>query len=595
MPILESQFAASSALAHKRKKEMLEQIAHFRQLEQAVLDLSGSPRNQKKFRNKGKLLPRERLAHLLDPGAPFLELSTLAGLNMHDDDGKKMIMGGGTIIGIGWVSSTRVLVVVHDSGIKGGAISPMGLKKSLRAQDIALQNKLPMISLVESAGANLLYQSELFVNGGRIFYNMARLSAAGIPQITVVHGSSTAGGAYMPGLSDKVIMVKEQAEVYLAGPPLVKAALGEESEPESLGGAQMHATTTGSADYLAEDDSHAIALARKLVDHLGLESTKTDECCDEPLYESDDLLGLVPVDFKQPYDVREVIARIVDGSDFLEFKSKYGPTLVCGHARIRGKRLGIIGNNGPIYPAGAAKAAHFIQSCCQSNTPIVYLHNITGYMVGELAEQGGIVKQGSLMIQAVSNSTVPQISILIGGSFGAGNYGMCGRAYDPRFIFSWPNAKISVMGGAQAAKVLEIISLNGLKALIPGMPETMVQFVGEMLKEDRSNWETRIAAAPFPISIQALDSVRLGAINQIRKKGIPVDPNADTGVLQQMINFIEDKFDGESTALYATARLWDDGLIDPRDTREVIAQALSICADAENRTLYPSTFGVARI
>ena len=585
----------NSSLAQERKSEMLEYIERFRTLEQAVVQLSSSPKSQKKFRKRGKLLPRERLAHLLDPGAPFLELSTLAGFNMHDDDGKKMVMGGGTIIGIGFVSGTRVLVVVHDSAIKGGAISPMGLKKSLRAQEIALSNKLPMVSLVESAGANLLYQSELFVDGGRVFCNMARLSAAGIPQITVVHGSSTAGGAYMPGLSDKVIMVKQQAEVYLAGPPLVKAALGEDADSEQLGGAQMHATQTGSADYLAEDDAHGIALARKLVEHLGWESCAAHTGYEEPVFDAEELLGLVPVDFKQPYDVREVIARIVDGSEFLEFKATYGPTLICGHAHIKGHRVGIIGNNGPIYPAGAAKAAHFIQSCCQTNTPIVYLPNITGYMVGELAEQGGIVKQGALMIQAVSNATVPQISILIGGSFGAGNYGMCGRAFDPRFIFSWPNAKISVMGGTQAAKVLEIIMMNGLKRFLPGMPAEGVEFVAQLLKEDKSSWEKLLADCPYPITIQGLQMLSQGLVSQISKMGMPVDSKLEQGVLGQMVSFLEQKFDHESTSLYATARLWDDGIIDPRDTRNVVACALSVCREAVNRRLYPSKFGVARI
>ncbi|MGC6509917.1 MAG: acyl-CoA carboxylase subunit beta [Myxococcota bacterium] len=598
MPILQSNIQSASSEYQSRYQAQLELLHTIRDLEAAVI--AHSSRAKAKFEKRGKLLPRERVARLIDPGSPFLEIATLAGYQMHDDDGKKNIAGGGNIIGIGYVSGVRCLITASDAAIKGGSISPMGLKKSLRAHEIALQNRLPIVSLVESGGANLLYQAELFVDGGKVFYNMAQLSAAGIPQITVVHGSSTAGGAYMPGLSDYVVMVKNQAQVYLAGPPLVKAAIGEDADSESLGGAEMHATQTGTAEYLAEDDSHALIIARDIVDKLGWNDDHQAPLPPEykaPRYNAEELLGIVPVSHKKPYDCREVIARLVDDSDFLEFKAAYGETTVCGHARIMGFRCGIIGNNGPIYATGATKAAHFIQACCQSNTPIIYLHNITGYMVGLEAEQSGIVKHGSKMIQAVSNASVPQISILIGGSFGAGNYGMCGRAYNPRFIFSWPNAKISVMGGEQAAKVLEIILVNQLGRTLKSMglkPEDL-NVIAELLKGNPEDWPTQIAESGLKIVPQGLQMLSQGLAAQIKKMGIPIDPTAPKGALGQLIDFIENQFDAQSTALFATARLWDDGIIDPRDTRRVLGETLSICKDAEYRTLYPSHFGVARM
>ena len=588
-----------SQQAKKNREEMLDEITRIRTLEQNIIDHSN--RAKSRFEKKGKRLPRERLSLLLDKGRPFLELSTLAGYQMHDDDGKKDIAGGGNIIGIGYVSNTRCIVAVHDSAIKGGSISPMGLQKSLRAQEIALENKLPMVSLVESGGANLLYQSELFVNGGRAFYNQAKLSAAGIPQITIVHGSSTAGGAYMPGLSDTVIMVKEKAEVYLAGPPLVKAAIHEDADAQELGGAEMHATITGSADYVAENDDEAIAMARECVAQLGWQQEESSSVeYESPKFHEEEILGLVPVNYRLPYDCRELIVRLVDASEFAEFKKDYGSSLVCGHAMIQGHRVGIIANNGPIDPEGANKATHFIQQCCQRNTPIVYLHNISGYMVGLRAEQGGIVKNGSKMIQAVSNATVPQISILVGGSFGAGNYGMCGRAFSPRFIFAWPNAKISVMGGAQAAKVLEIITVNGLGRHLKGFPKSALQPIAEILKLPSSQWDEEIAKVQaknpnLPISKQGLTMLATGVAQQIKKMKIPVDMKSDVGVLQQMISFIENKFDAESTSLYATARIWDDGIIDPRDTRRVLGECLSVCKEADQRKVFPNSFGVARM
>jgi len=534
MPVLETQLDRRSPQFAERRERMLERIAEFRALEARVVASSAS--KKPKFDKRNQLLPRERLARLVDRGAPFLELATLAGLKMHDDDGDPPA-GASAVAGIGYVHGTRCFITASDSAIKGGAISPMGLKKSLRGQEIALKNRLPTVNLVESAGANLMYQSELFVDGGRVFANLARLSAAGLPQVTVVHGSSTAGGAYIPGLSDYVVVVRGRAKIFLAGPPLVKAAIGEEATDEELGGAEMHASVTGTADYIAEDDAHAVALAREIVRTLPWDKPAAARDFAEPLHDADDLCGLVPDDWMQPYDVREVIARVVDGSEFLEFKTNYGTNTVCGHAAIEGHAVGVIGNNGPLDPQGSTKAGQFIQLCDQAGIPLVYLHNITGYMVGTEAERGGIVKHGSKMIQAVANARVPAVSILIGGSFGAGNYGMCGRGFDPRFIFSWPNSRISVMGGEQAARVMEII--------------TRAKF-GRM--------------------------------------GIEPDPEA----LEAMGAQIKGLLDKESTALFATARLWDDGIIDPRDTRRVLAETLATCREGDARTVRPNTFGVAR-
>jgi geranyl-CoA carboxylase beta subunit len=515
---------------------MLELVRDVRALEARVRENSAS--KGERFHRRGQLLPRERIERLLDRGAPFLELSTLAGYRMHDDDGEDNIAGGGCIVGVGTISGRRALVTASDSAIKGGTISPMGLRKSLRAQEVALANKLPTVNLIESGGANLLYQSELFVEGGRVFANLARLSAAGLPQIAVVHGSSTAGGAYMPGLSDYIVVVRGKTRIFLAGPPLVKAALGEDASEEELGGAEMHMRVSGTAEFMADDDEGAVDIARELVGKLPWDEVPPPSTGFEPpRYDPDELLALVPSDYRKPYDVREVIARVVDGSDFLDFKAEYGPETVCGFARVEGQAIGIVGNNGPIFPTGSAKAAHFIQACCQSGTPIVYLQNTTGFMVGTEAEAAGIVKHGSKMIQAVSNATVPQITIVLGASFGAGNYGMCGRSYDPRFIFSWPNSRIAVMGGEQAAKVMEIITIQKIE---------------------------RMGEKPVPEAIAAMTSG------------------------------LREKLDAESTALFATARLWDDGIIDPRDTRRVLALTLSLCREAERRRLRPVTFGVAR-
>jgi geranyl-CoA carboxylase beta subunit len=534
MAVIVSRMSPQSESFKANAAQMLAQIAQVRALEQAVA--AHSARQADKFEKRGQILPRERVARLLDRGAPFLELSTLAGLRMHDDDGETRVMGGGLITGIGVVSGKRVLVSANDSAIKGGTISPMGLKKALRAQEIARENKLPLISLVESGGANLLYQSEMFVEGGRTFANQARLSAAGIPQIAVVHGSSTAGGAYLPGLSDYVILVKHQSKIFLAGPPLVKAAIGEDASDEDLGGASLHAATTGLGEFLAHDDVHAIALARDLMVKLKWEPLRDRARGAAPKYSEEELPGIVPVSGREPYDVREIIARIVDGSDFLDFKRDYGAETVCGFAAINGFEIGILGNNGAIQPDGSTKAAQFIQLCDQSGTPLVFLQNTTGYMVGRDAERAGAIKHGSKMIQAVANARVPKFTVIVGGSFGAGNYGMCGRDFDPRFIFSWPNARIAVMGGPQAAKVMEIVT--------------------------RAKFE---------------------------KSGEANEP-----VLRQMSEAIERQLDQESTALHATARLWDDGIIDPRDTRKVLSLCLAIAAEGDARVLRSNTFGVAR-
>jgi geranyl-CoA carboxylase beta subunit len=535
MPALLSKLDCKSAAFAANAARMAERLAEVRKLELQVIEESASKRD--KFEQRGQLLPRERVAQLLDRGSGFLELSPLAGLGMHDDDGRKSVQGGGSIVGIGLVAGKRVVISASDSALKGGTVSPMGLRKALRAQQVALENKLPLVYLVESGGANLMYQSEMFVEGGRSFANQARLSAAGIPQIAVVHGSSTAGGAYLPGLSDYVVLVRGRSSIYLAGPPLVKAAIGEDATDDELGGAQTHAEVTGLGEYLGENDAHAIAIARELVDKLQWDAAPPAKAAAAPLHDAAELMGVVPADDREPYDVREVIARLVDGSDFLEFKPGFGADTLCGHARIDGQVVGILGNMGPIQPNGANKAAQFIQLCDQTGTPLVFLQNTTGYMVGSAAERGGAIKHGSKMIQAVANARVPKFTFVIGGSFGAGNYGMCGRGFDPRFIFSWPSARTAVMGGAQAGKVMEIV----------------------------------------------------GAA-KLARAGAPVNDDA----LAAMGNQLRDRIDRESHVLFGTARLWDDGVIDPRDTRRVLALALALWREAEARTLRGNSFGIAR-
>ncbi|AZD23520.1 geranyl-CoA carboxylase subunit beta [Pseudomonas chlororaphis] len=537
MPVIQSQLDPHSPQFLQNREAMLAGLAQIRQLEQNLLAKAAEAKA--KFEKRGQLLPRERLNLLLDPGAPFLELASLAGYKLHDDkDGSQA--GGGLIAGIGYVSGVRVLVVANNSAIKGGTISPSGLKKSLRLQQIAMENKLPVVTLAESGGANLNYAAEIFVEGARSFANQARMSAMGLPQITVVHGSATAGGAYQPGLSDYVVVVRGKAKLFLAGPPLLKAATGEVATDEELGGAEMHAQVAGTAEYLAENDGDGVRIVREILDALPWNARLPQQptrAYAEPLYPIDELLGLIPDDPKKPYDAREIVARIADGSNFLEFKGEFDQQTLCGHLQIQGRPCGFIGNNGPITPKGASKAAQFIQLCDQSGTPLLFFHNTTGFMVGTESEQQGVIKHGSKLIQAVANARVPKLTIVVGGSYGAGNYAMCGRGLDPRFIFAWPNSRTAVMGGAQAGKVLRIVT------------------------------EAKHA-----------------------KQGQAADP--------QMLDMLEQvtaqKLDSQSTALYGSANLWDDGLIDPRDTRTLLGYLLDICHEAQVRQLQPNSFGVAR-
>ncbi|WP_095078714.1 geranyl-CoA carboxylase subunit beta [Pseudomonas sp. Irchel s3h17] len=537
MPVIESLLDPLSPQFAQNREAMLDGIEQIRQLERNLL--SKAAEAKAKFDKRGQLLPRERLNLLLDPGAPFLELASLAGYKLHDDkDGSQA--GGGLIAGIGHVSGVRVLVVANNSAIKGGTISPSGLKKSLRLQQIAMENKLPVITLAESGGANLNYAAEIFVEGARSFANQARMSAMGLPQITVVHGSATAGGAYQPGLSDYVVVVRGKAKLFLAGPPLLKAATGEVATDEQLGGAEMHAQIAGTAEYLAENDADGVRLVREIVSLLPWNARLprlAAQPWDEPLYPIDELLGLIPDDPKKPYDVREIIARIADGSRFLEFKGEFDRQTLCGHLNILGRPCGFIGNNGPITPQGASKAAQFIQLCDQSQTPLLFFHNTTGFMVGTESEQQGVIKHGSKLIQAVANARVPKLTLVVGGSYGAGNYAMCGRGLDPRFIFAWPNSRTAVMGGAQAGKVLRIVT------------------EAKQLKD-----------------------------------GLVPDPK----MLDMLEQVTAQKLDSQSTALYGSANLWDDGLIDPRDTRTLLGYLLDVCHEADVRQLQSNSFGVAR-
>ena len=538
MPVIESKIDTNSPQFKQNREDLFKYIADWRAIEEKGRTEEESKRER--FHKRGQLLPRERVHLMLDRGSPWLEFSTLCGYKMHDDkDGS--LAGGNTIIGIGYVSGVRCIVSASNFAIKGGTMTPWGVQKGLRIQEIAMQQKLPIVGMVESGGANLMYQAELFISGGKTFANQARLSAMGIPQVTVVHGSSTAGGAYMPGLSDFVVMIRKKAKVFLAGPPLLKAATGEIAIDEDLGGAEMHSQIAGTSEFLAENDADGIRIAREIVKNLNWNAQRPKLellPVTAPLYSMDEICGVVPADYRKPYDCREVIARLVDGSEFLEFKSEYDQQTICGRAVLHGHRIGIISNNGPITTKGATKAGQFIQMCCQSNIPIVYLMNTTGYMVGSESEQGGIVKHGSKMIQAVANATVPQITIVMGGSFGAGNYGMCGRGFGPHFIFAWPNSRTAVMGGEQAAKVMSIVT---------------------------------------------------------RDKAIKEGKEPDEKLLSAMEQNIIKQFDQQSTAFAASARLFDDGIIDPRDTRKVLGLCLSVCREAKSRQVFPNTFGVARL
>lgn len=537
MPIIDSDTNTHGEEFQSNKEHMRSLVEEFRSIEAKIKATEEKART--KFEKRGQLLPRERIEYLLDSGSPFLELMSLAGYQMHDDkDGSTA--GGGIIAGIGYVAGARCMIVANNSAIKGGTISPAGLKKSLRLQEIVAQNKLPTITLSESGGANLNYAGEIFVEGARTFANQARLSAAGIPQITVVHGNATAGGAYQPGLSDYIIAVRNHTKMFLAGPPLLKAATGEIADDESLGGAELHAYEAGTAEYLAENDADGIRLAREVMktipwaEQLPVFPKKDIK---PPRYDEEELLGIVPCDSKRPYDCREIIARIADDSDFLDFKNEYDAQTICGWMQLHGHTLGVIGNNGPITTSGATKAAQFIQLCDQKQTPLLFLHNTTGFMVGTESERKGIIKHGSKMIQAVANARVAKFSIVIGGSYGAGNYAMCGRGLDPHFIFAWPNNKTAVMGGAQAGKVLRIVA-------------------------------------------------------EQKQRSMGMQP--DDKVLDMLEQTTAINLEKQSTALYGTAHLWDDGIIDPRQTRTILAFVLDTHKEANHRTLQNNTFGIAR-
>ena len=538
MPQIESTISLNSPAFAVNREHMLALLERVRQSEQRARDKSATSRER--FEKRQQLLPRERLALLLDPGAPFLELCTLAGYGLDTPDPQKTVPGGGVIAGIGYVSGVRCMVMASDSGIDAGALQPKGLDKLLRVQELTLENKLPYVQLVESAGANLMtYRVEDFVRGGSTFRNLARMSAAGLPVVTVTHGSSTAGGAYQTGLSDYIILVRGRSRAFLAGPPLLKAATGEVATEEELGGAVMHTSISGLGDYLAEDDRDGLRIARDILAKLDWDRDTPQPPVRNykpPRYDAEELLGIMPDDHKRPVDMKQVIARIADDSDFLEFSENYGSATVCGHIQIEGWSVGVITNNGPIDPAGAAKATHFIQACCQSRTPILYLNNTTGYMVGKAYEEAGIIKHGSKMIQAVTNATVPQITIYCGASFGAGNYGMCGRGFHPRFCFSWPNAKTAVMGGEQAAGTMRIVTEAGMR--------------------------------------------RKGAVDEAQ--------------LDEMSRRIVERFDSQMSVFTTSAMLLDDGVIDPRDTRAVLAQVLAVCREAQAREPQKMQFSVAR-
>ncbi len=518
MDVLTSTTDPTSAEYQANRAGMLDLLAELDRLTQEA-NAGGGPKYVTRHRERGRLLPRERIELLVDRDSALLELSTLTA------NGTEYTVGGSSVSAIGVVSGVECAISASDPTVKGGSVNPYGLQKSLRLAEIAAANRLPLINLTESGGADLPKQAEIFVPGGASFKNLTQLSKAGIPTISLVFGPSTAGGAYIPGMSDYSVMVDQQARVYLGGPPLVKIATGEDAEEESLGGAAMHASVSGVADYLAADELDAIRIGRQIVAHLNWRKAGPAPASDveEPVHDPDELLGIGSADIRVPFDVREVIGRITDGSRFEEFKPRYGPQLICGWATLHGYPVGILGNNGILFSPESQKGSQFIQLCNATNTPLVFLQNITGFMVGTAYEQGGIIKDGAKLINAVANSEVPHLTVMIGASFGAGNYGMCGRAYDPRFLFTWPNHKIAVMGAKQLAGVMRIVM------------------------------EARM-----------------------KKSGQEVDTDA----ADQMTAAFEAEIERQSTALYATARLCDDGIIDPRDTRTVLAIALSAAHSA---------------
>ena len=496
----------------------------------------GSGKSKQRHVERGKMLPRDRVNSLIDPGSPFLEIGLFAANGLYENSSPS----AGIICGVGRVEGKEVVIVCNDATVKGGTYFPLTVKKHLRAQEIAQNNNLPCIYLVDSGGANLPNQDEVFPDRehfGRIFYNQANMSARGIPQISVVMGSCTAGGAYVPAMSDETVIVKNQGTIFLAGPPLVKAATGEEVSAEELGGGDVHTRLSGVADHLAENDEHALKLCRDIVANLNITNNKTQELAtpEDPIYDPEELLSVVPADLKISYDVREVLARILDGSRFHEFKSRFGSTLVCGFAHVFGIPVGVIANNGVLFSESALKGTHFIELCSQRKIPLVFLQNITGFMVGQKYENEGIAKHGAKMVNAVATTAVPKVTVIIGGSYGAGNYGMCGRAYDPRFLWTWPNSRTSVMGGEQAACVLAAVKRDG-----------------------------------------------------IEKSGEAWSKKEESDFKQPII----DQFERQGHPLYASARLWDDGIIDPRKTREVLGLSLSA---ALNAPIEDSRFGLFRM
>lgn len=535
MAVIQSKISTRSAEFQANRAAMATAMSEVRAAAKQAENGGGEAARQRHL-SKGKILPRERVARLLDPGSPFLEVGQFAAHNMYDG----VAPCAGVIAGVGRVAGRECMVVCNDATVKGGTYYPLTVKKHLRAQEIAAANNLPCVYLVDSGGANLPNQDEVFPDRdhfGRIFFNQANMSAAGIPQIAVVMGSCTAGGAYVPAMSDEAIIVKEQGTIFLAGPPLVKAATGEEVSAEDLGGADVHTRLSGVADYFALNDKHALALARRSVANLNRPKVASVERqpTEEPLYDPQEIAGVVPASLRTPYDVREVMARVVDGSRFDEFKARYGTTLVCGFAHLHGIPVGIIANNGVLLSEAALKGTHFVELCCQRGIPLVFLQNITGFMVGQKYESGGIAKDGAKLVTAVSNAQVPKITTLIGGSFGAGNYGMCGRAYDPRFLWTWPNSRISVMGGEQAAGVLATVKRD-------------------IIERNGGEWSAEEEAAFKQPTL--------------------------------------DRFAEQSHPLYASARLWDDGIIDPVRTRDVLGLSLSA---ALNKPMKETKFGVFRM
>ena len=532
---LNSSAIPSSETFQANRRGHLEALEVIREAAEAAR-MGGGEKSRQRHEARGKMLPRRRVRALLDPDSPFLEIGATAAHNMYDNAAPS----AGVIAGIGRVHGLECMIVCNDATVKGGTYYPMTVKKHLRAQEIAEQNNLPCIYLVDSGGANLPNQDEVFPDRdhfGRIFFNQANMSAKGIPQIAVVMGSCTAGGAYVPAMSDVTIIVKEQGTIFLAGPPLVKAATGEVVTAEDLGGGDVHTRLSGVADYLAEDDAHAIALARRAVSHLNRAKPLGVQwqSSEEPLYDPEEILGVVPADLRTPYDIREVIARTVDGSRFDEFKPRFGETLVTGFAHIKGCPVGIIANNGVLFSEAAQKGAHFVELCSQRKIPLIFLQNITGFMVGRKYENEGIARHGAKMVTAVATTKVPKITMLVGGSFGAGNYGMAGRAYSPRFLWSWPNSRISVMGGEQAAGVLATVKRDG-----------------------------------------------------IERAGGTWSPEEEAEFKRPTIEMFEE----QSHPLYAAARLWDDGIVDPRKTRDVLALSLSATLNAP---IEDTKFGVFRM